>query len=371
VLRTGRKQRVQGLFGVVLVVSLVAGLQAPAQADERRELRFMTRNLYLGASLTPIFTSGSINQLIGQATVAWGQVQASNFPARAERLAQEIASEKPDLVGLQEVTLYRSGPFNPGAPATTPVLDFLAILEAELAERGLPYEVASQVAAFDGELTVLGATGLMDIRLTDRDVILARTDLPTSLMKVTNPRSGLYDAALPIPLPSPPAPLPPTPPLVVRRGWTSVDVMTRGKSFKFIDTHLEAFHPLIQQFQSLELLAGPANTSRPVVMAGDFNSAADNSGTASYQNIVNAGFSDAWAAVFPGDPGYTCCHSDDLTSGAGDLTSRIDLLFFRGADMQATEAEIVGEAEADKTLDGLWPSDHAGVLATISVGPKS
>jgi endonuclease/exonuclease/phosphatase family metal-dependent hydrolase len=150
-----------------------------------------------------------------------------------------------------------------------------------------------------------------------------------------------------------------------------VDVRTRGKNFTFIDTHLEAFSAAAQEAQSVELLAGPASTSKPVVMAGDFNSPADGSGSDSYGNIVAAGFLDAWAETMPGDPGYTCCHSDDLMSAAGDLNSRIDIIFFGGTDMDATEAEIVGEAEADKTLGGLWPSDHAGVLSTVTFGAMS
>lgn len=329
----------------------------------------MTRNLYLGASLTPIFSATSQQDLIAKATQAWTDVQTSNFPARAERLVDEIATEMPDLVGLQEVTLYRISSF-PGGPADTVALDFLAELQGEIAARGLPYEVVSQVSAFDGELPVLvGPTfpdDLRSVRLTDRDVILARTDLPTSLMKLSNARSGLYQARLEIPILGGAAGT-----LSIDRGWTAVDVRTRGKNFTFIDTHLEAFSAAAQEAQSVELLAGPASTSKPVVMAGDFNSPADGSGSDSYGNIVAAGFLDAWAETMPGDPGYTCCHSDDLMSAAGDLNSRIDIIFFGGTDMDATEAEIVGEAEAEKTLGGLWPSDHAGVLSTVTFGAMS
>ena len=366
---TRNKTRTARLIGLVLAIGMVVSLQGPAFADERRPLRFMTRNLYLGASLTPIFASTTQEELIARASAAWAQVQASNFPARAERLADEIQAEMPDLIGLQEATLYRMSQ-GPGLPAEDVVLDFLAELQGELAERGLSYSAVAQVAAFDGQLPVMIGPSfpadLRNVRATDRDVILARTDLPASSMKVSNPRSGLYDTKLEIPLLGGAAGV-----LPIVRGWTAVDVKTRGKEFVFLNTHLEAFDAPVQQGQSLELLAGPASTSKPIVMAGDFNSPADGSGTTSYANITGAGFSDVWSDVFPADPGYTCCHSDDLTSAAGDLTSRIDILFFRGGDMDATEAEIVGEEEADKTPAGLWPSDHAGVLGTISLGPNS
>jgi endonuclease/exonuclease/phosphatase family metal-dependent hydrolase len=361
-----RKTRARSarILGAVLVLSMVVGLQAPAQANQRRSLRVMSRNLYLGASLTPIFEATTPTGALLAATQAWQQVLTTNFPARAEALADELAEEMPDLVGLQEVTLYRIGAGLDSAPATTPVLDFLAILQAEIAERGLPYAVASQVSAFDGELTILtsAAPTFADIRLTDRDVILVRTDLDPETFSVSGANSGIFAAKLPLPVANGST-------LIVERGWTSVEVKYRGRSFRFIDTHLEAFHPVVQQFQSLELLAGPANTTKPVVMAGDFNSPADGSGSTSYANIVNAGFSDAWSTVHGSATGYTCCHAANVM-GPSSLTTRIDIVFFRGAGFDAVEAEIVGEELTDKTAGGLWPSDHAGVLSTITYGPQ-
>jgi endonuclease/exonuclease/phosphatase family metal-dependent hydrolase len=356
------------LLLIALVVSTLLVAPSPAEAKNPRELRFMTRNLYLGASLDPIFAAiptGNPNALVAAATLTWNTILASNFPARAEEFANELAEEKPDLVGLQEVTLFRTGPFNPAVPATTVTMDFLAMLEAEIAERGLPYAVVSKVEGFDGELPVFTGTGLIDVRLTDRDVILARTDLPTSLMKLSNPMADNFDAALSVP-----SPLFPGGALNIVRGWTSVDVKSRGKSFRFINTHLEAINDPVQELQSLELLAGPAATKLPVVMLGDFNSDADGSGSDSYANIVAGGFTDAWSTVFPAAPGYTCCHAANLM-GPSSLEQRIDIIFSRGGDFRAQEAEIVGEVEADKTIGGLWPSDHAGVLATLGFGPPA
>ena len=358
-------RRARALIALAVALTTLATVSSPAKADHRRKLRFMTRNLYLGAPLTPIFSATTQQELVANASATWAMVKASNFPARAVELADELADEMPDLVGLQEVTLYRSGAFNDPARATTVELDFLDELMDEVADRGLPYEVVAQVSAFDGELPVIDNGVPKDIRLTDRDVILARTDRSDAALSLSNPRSGLFTNKLTIP-----NPLFPGGGLPIDRGWVSVEVKSRGKEFRFINTHLEAFHPLAQQAQSLELLAGPASTTKPVVMTGDFNSPADGSGTTSYANIVGAGFTDAWSEVHPGNAGYTCCHPDNLMGPAGTLTSRIDLIFHRGgSSFEAVEAEIVGEEEADKTTGGLWPSDHAGFLSTIEFGP--
>ena len=44
------------------------------------------------------------------------------------------------------------------------------------------------------------------------------------------------------------------------------------------------------------------------------------------------------------------------------LTDRIDLVLFRGA-LAVADVSLVGNQQTDRTPSGLWPSDHAGVLA--------
>jgi endonuclease/exonuclease/phosphatase family metal-dependent hydrolase len=160
--------------------------------------------------------------------------------------------------------------------------------------------------------------------------------------------------------------------VTVERGWVSVDAKVRGKTFRFINTHLEPIdiapqaQAAIQLAQATELLQGPANTSLPVVLVGDFNSPADGSGTDTYEVLVGAGFEDTWSQTHPGDPGYTWGHDADLQNEDVNLTQRLDLVLFRG-DLRALSADIVGEDPADRTPSGLWPSDHAGVVATLGI----
>ena len=101
----------------------------------------------------------------------WDIVEQTNFPARAKLLAKEIKSTKPDLIGLQEVALWRKGPKGNPAPATGVAFDFLKLLRKEIKARGLKYSVGSvqQEADVEGPTTSDG-----DVRLTMRDVILVK-----------------------------------------------------------------------------------------------------------------------------------------------------------------------------------------------------
>jgi endonuclease/exonuclease/phosphatase family metal-dependent hydrolase len=49
-----------------------------------------------------------------------------------------------------------------------------------------------------------------------------------------------------------------------------------------------------------------------------------------------------------------------------ELTKRIDYILYRGS-LETALAVVVGDEVMDRTAAGLWPSDHAGVLATLRV----
>ena len=96
---------------------------------------------------------------------------------------------------------------------------------------------------------------------------------------------------------------------------------------------------------------------------GDFNaqlSAPDDSAAL----LLNAGFFDAWSARYPGTDGFTCCHPPDLTDPYSSLEKQIDFVFARGP-FAVRAADIVGDEYADFMLAGRWPSDHAGIVATL------
>ena len=346
-------------FKPLLVLVALALLMAPvAQAEEPhpfaddRQVTVMTQNLYLGTDLNPIFGAQSLPALFGAVGAGWAQVQSNDFPTRAQAIADEIAAAKPDLVGLQEAELYRTDvpPDGPATPADHVAYEFIDLLVGALAQRGLSYAPVSTFNGTDVELPA-GLPPTLDVRFTDRVTMLARTDENTSDLKLSDAQSGTYATGVTLPTVAGPIRAP--------RGWVSVDVKIRGKSFRLITTHLEAFSPLVRNAQAAELLAGPADTSLPVVAIGDFNSG-PGSDTGAYGILLAGGFADAW----PGGPGLTCCHKTDLHVQDAPLTKRIDLVLTRGG-FETVSEQVVGDDLSDRTASGLWPSDHAGGVATL------
>jgi endonuclease/exonuclease/phosphatase family metal-dependent hydrolase len=330
---------------------------AAAEAQGGPPVTVMTRNLYLGSELGGLFVAEGEAGLVAAASEVWANVLASDFPARAEVLAAEVAEHRPLLIGLQEVSRFSA--VNAAGGSLT--IDFLDILLGALADAGLHYRAVAIAPAFEGTLPAIDPTlGFVQATLLDRDVILVRTDVPPAQLTVLDEQVGLFDAALELPVLGQP--------LRIDRGWGYVDVRVRNREFRFVNSHFEAFDPgeFIRVQQAQELLDGPLDTDLPVVLVGDFNSDAEAGGLAYGILTAGGGFEDAWSTANPGDPGLTCCHDADLRNEQVDLRSRIDLILVRDG-VRVREMERVGIDPAMRTPAGLWPSDHAGVVGRVMI----
>jgi endonuclease/exonuclease/phosphatase family metal-dependent hydrolase len=335
----------------IAVGSLIVSAAAAEAKRAPVDVRVLTRNLYLGTNLDRIVQAKSAPEAFGAAEVAWRNVQLNNFPVRARAIAREIAATRPDFVGLQEVTLYRTQ--SPAdftvTPATTVALDYVRELRRALAERKLPYRVLVLRRQVDAELPT-GDPPAMDVRLTLGDALLVRNDKRIRIRRI---RSGTYTTTTSLFGGF----------ITARRGFVYADVTIGGRTFRVIDTHLESFSDTSQIAQGTELAAGPANTRLPTILLGDLNSRADGTGTPTYANLRAAGFRDAWADVHPTRLGLTCCFGELLTEPGGPFYSRIDYVLHKNG-FRAVAATVVGEEPRDR-LAGLWPSDHAGVFARL------
>jgi endonuclease/exonuclease/phosphatase family metal-dependent hydrolase len=326
-------------------------------------LNLMTWNIYLGADLSPIFVATTPQEFVAAVGSAYNKIQASNFVERANSIANEIKQTRPDLIGLQEVSLLRTQSPSDGSttPSTIVSLDYLQILIDALNVRGLKYQPIVVQTAFDSEVPGFISGSLVDLRLTDREVILARADNKDFTLSNTQGAQFTANFTLTTPLGS----------ISTPRAWVSVDVtFDKGDKVRIVSTHLEPLvhprlSPIIQGLQADELLNGPGNTNLPVVFIGDFNSKADGTGTPTYSKIIDAGFIDAWNIRGKGN-GFTCCQAENLLNQVSSLDERLDLVLFRG-DFKVKDIELVGNSQNDRTLSGLWPSDHAGVVATLKL----
>ena len=359
---------------VLLLLVLTAPALALAGENGRndRAVTVMTRNLYFGADLAPAIAAQTVPELIAAATHIFGVVQASDIPARLDAIAAEIAAARPDLVGLQEVALWRSQfppDFAPTPNATTVEFDFLQLLLDALAARGAAYEVVAVHVTNDLEAPALaplapGGVCCREIRFTDREVMLARARrAPNDPLVLSNLQDGTFAAQAVFPLPGGVL-------YRERRGWLAADVEVRGARFRFVTTHLLPEGPgdFIQVLQGDELVSGPAATTEPVVVVCDCNSRADGTGTATYADLLGAGLADAWLEREPHLAGLTCCQAEDLRNPESLFDQRIDLVLVRGR-AHVRQIETVGGEPTDRTPSGLWPSDHAGVVATVQFLP--
>jgi endonuclease/exonuclease/phosphatase family metal-dependent hydrolase len=344
----------------------VGGSAAPTGG--KRDLTVMTQNLYLGSSLAPALEATDAASFVAAVAQIYGTVQYTNFPARAEAIADEIQANEPDLIGLQEVTKWTTGGLNP-----PPGYDFLAILQADLEARGLDYSVASvsDNANIGPAPLALGAcftppaTITCTVQLQDRDVILVNNDTPG--LTWSNPRSGSYKTQQVVNSP--------VGQLSFDRGWASIDARLKQQPFRFVDTHLETEEsPLVQQAQAAEFLSGPAKGGT-IIATGDLNSASDGSTTTSYAQVTAPGkFRDSWDESLLG-PGVSCCQESNtpplapgaLNNPTSTLRTRIDLILTRGAARSGgDEAHLIGNTPFEATPP-LWPSDHAGVVAQVQL----
>jgi endonuclease/exonuclease/phosphatase family metal-dependent hydrolase len=157
--------------------------------------------------------------------------------------------------------------------------------------------------------------------------------------------------------------------VTVFRSWAAADLSAGGRTFRVITTHLDLDSVEVQRAQAQEMLCGPADTPLPVLLLGDFNCIPE-SNAPTYRALVDAGFADAWRLLRPSDGGHTCCQWPDLLNRETALDSRVDLVLVRGP-WKVGEVATVGEEPADRSRGGLWPSDHAGVVATLSAGSSA
>ena len=343
-------------------------IQASVTDPEAQPFTVYTQNVYLGGDTGPIFSLdfSNIPALLQATNSFWAQVKASDVPGRAAAMVDELEARRPHVVGFLEV--FRFVVVDPRNGVVHDYVDLLAAIQAEIASRGLPYEVVrvQENTSSALPLAIDFSAGQISraLSFTDRVVALRRTDV-----EISSSAQGTYAARVALG------------PGVLKRGWVRLSVEHEGTPYHFVTTHLETqgLAP-VQAGQVAELLGSVlAGLDGVTVLAGDLNSDAaalpgEPSWTPTYGTLLEAGFVDAWTES-GGRPiaGFTCCQDPDLRNGLSTLDERIDFVMLRASrDPSAADrtpgsirVEIVGEEPDDRTASGLWRADHAGLVAGL------
>ena len=351
-IRRWRLPEVTGFFALALV-SLAP---SPASADDHR-LRVMTQNLYVGSFFQELNAAVTANEFI--AACDYHLPAHSGHPAgrtyrgdcRRDRCAP--ARFRRPRAGRDPAHRQRAtghcGNVRPAAILVTGARGERRTLQGGGGEPGLDAELP----------TALG----FDVRLTLRDALIVRADLiEHGQVKLSNLQIRQYIAA----------PRQVTPSVVGdTEGYAAIDVTWRGRQFRFVTTHFDLL-PALAVPQALELVQTAANTTMPVVLVCDCNANPDNPADPIFQSfpayllLKNAGFIDAFRTARPNDPGFTFGQSENLLNVTSTMSHRIDLVQLRGP-FTIEDVEVVGASPADRLPLGLWPSDHAGVVATVTL----
>jgi hypothetical protein len=374
-------------------------LSGGALADSKADIHVLTQNQYLGANLDPIVaaeTPEGANYAMIQALI---EVSNNNYPERVQALAESILDKQPHLVALQEVFAFDcDDPFGTKQCDEFPnaFSDHLGLTMAAL---GDGYTVAAEVQNLTLAPQVLpaplpaGVPLILDpakppvvIRVIDRDVILARSDVETTPVEFGCSKPSLDGCNFEFVAPVSVGGIP----VNIERGFVAIDATVNGMAYRFFNTHLEVkllggdmAAAALQPAQATELwlaILGTFDPQKRLLVAGDFNSSPVDISPigvpTAYQQLVGGvlidgtplpfGLIDTWNLRPGNSDGFTCCELADLSNAPSQHDERIDLVFALPGPGGKVKANVLDAEVKDKTLSGLWPSDHASVSVELT-----
>lgn len=390
-----RRPRFSGrlfVFGLLALAGLpltLAADSAEANGDGSNGVvvRTMVYNAGLGTGLSARFAT-TLDGLCQRAGRNIREVDATNPPLRMRAIARNILRKKPDLVGLNEAdailtqTPADHGPLLGGTSATTVRYDYIRLILDRLNKGKRRYRLVTVHDEFEFEVKAnLDGVGFgcddseTDVRLITRNAILkrVRAGVRTSRLRQESYRHQVaFELLGGVQIPVP-------------RGWESVRASVRGsKPFRFVHTHLEAFdnrrrntmldtatdpptqsvvgNGAVRAIQADELVEGPARAGIPVVLVGDLNSnvpGVRSGDENAFQRILAAGFKRRSTQEPP-----SCCIEDDRRGTIADFDHVVDHILAKpGRKIRLVSSSVVGR----RKVNGLFPSDHAGVFSALRV----
>ena len=111
----------------------------------------------------------------------------------------------------------------------------------------------------------------------------------------------------------------------------------------------------------------------PPLLLGDMNAEPDADEIRFLRGLTRLGgrstyFADCFGIVGDGSKGATYARRNPFAAPLREPDRRIDYIFVRGPDEGGRGEPLTASLCLDEAIDGVFPSDHFGVVATISTG---
>ncbi len=397
---------------ILLALLLTATSVVPVQAAQQ-PLTVMSRNLYLGADV------GVAMELIPDFSAAaqfmWSQVSATDFSKRAPLLAQEVISQNADVVGLQEATHWYCKKNLLSKKVI--VFDFTEQFLGATRKLGHEYVLARKdgidafnigysIPAIPYLTMVTDPETFQPLFGSDRaacgfeigDALVVKKEIASKIIQVGNSE---YETSYSI--------IPKI--MTIYRGYTWADIDYYGSKVRIVSTHLESLWDSNKVpnavLQAKQLTKDLSSTRMPIIVIGDFNSdprdprpnSESNPGgqpeaskacraqvekpslnTAidtcnAYWLMRNGGFIDVGPNAQSGES-FTWGMNALLTGPDENryeaalkmgnkygFTDRLDYIFLKNG-AEVVSSKIIGNTPPKS---GLWPSDHASVVAQVAL----
>lgn len=328
------------------MAGLVAMRGVPTAEAAESTITMMTRNLYVGVDLFSLYRADTVGEMRSAANTLFRQYQDHPYEARMDAVAGEIETAAPEVIGIQEAARIQ--------PATDdhPTVDLLELLVTALDDRGLAFDIVASTATTNIEVPVEDDDPTA-VRVTDRVALLIDRSLD-----IEHTEAGTFDSVV--------RPLAGADISIVR-GYCRADVTHGSGRVSFVTTHLESSDEEIRFAQAQELL-DRLPTDLPLIVGGDFNSGPG--GSRRTYDRLRTSLADAYQSSPDDESGYTCCHDADLQNEESHLERRIDAVLYRNGPEPVASKRVGAKPDERITVDWademvtIWPSDHAGVVAT-------